>query len=106
MEMVPVRREPLGDCGVEGWTGGCGGAGVWAGATAAATGWGAGFGWGSMSVLGPLAIYVCGSVVLFTLGDATVAFMTLGVATVAEHNFIRHISTKRFLLLASRKRNS
>jgi len=96
MEMVPVRREPLGDCGVEGWTGGCGGAGVWAGATAAATGWGAGFGWGSMSVLGPLAIYVCGSVVVFTLGDATVA----------EHNFIWHISTKRFLLLASRKRNS
>jgi hypothetical protein len=41
-----------------------------------------------------------------TLGDATVAFVTLGVATVAEHNFIRHISTKRFLLLASRKRNS
>lgn len=102
------------------------GAEVWAGATAAATGWGAGLGWGSMSVLGPLAIYVCGSVAVFTLGDATVAFVTLGdatvafvtlgdatvafvtlgVATVAEHNFIRHISTKRFLLLASRKRNS
>lgn len=66
-----------------------GGAGGAAGASVAAgaAGCGAcGCGRGSMSALEPLAIYVCGSV--------------------TDARRIRHTSTKRFLLLASRKRNS
>lgn len=67
--------------------GGAAGASVAAGAEAGAAGCGAcGCGRGSMSALEPLAIYVCGSV--------------------TDARRIRHTSTKRFLLLASRKRNS